>query len=103
MSGEPLFTPVRSRRETYAYSPQEARFYEQLTQFIVTGKAYAAGLGFQDRRMVILVLITMQKLASSSVAAVRRGSCSTARPAPAGEDQVGGIARGSGAAARAAS
>ena len=72
MSGEPLFTPVRSRRETYAYSPQEARFYEQLTQFIVTGKAYAAGLGFQDRRMVILILITMQKLASSSVAAVRR-------------------------------
>ena len=72
MSGEPLFTPVRSRRETYAYSPQEARFYEQLTQFIVTGKAYAASLGFQDRRMVILILITMQKLASSSVAAVRR-------------------------------
>ena len=72
MSGKPLFTPVQSRRETYAYSPQEARFYEQLTQFIVTGKAYAAGLGFQDRRMVILILITMQKLASSSVAAVRR-------------------------------
>ena len=72
MSGAPLFTPVRSRRETYTYSPQEAHFYEQLTQFIMTGKAYAAGLGFQDRRMVILVLITMQKLASSSVAAVRR-------------------------------
>ena len=72
MSGEPLFTPVRSRRETYTYSPQEAHFYEQLTQFIVTGKAYAAKLGFQDRRMVILILITMQKLASSSVAAVRR-------------------------------
>ena len=72
MSGEPLFTPVRSTRETYSYSPQEARFYEQLTQFIVTGKAYAAGLGFQNQRMVILVLITMQKLASSSVAAVRR-------------------------------
>ena len=72
MSGEPLFTPVRSQRETYAYSPQEARFYEQLTQFIVTGKAYAAGLGSRERRTVILVLITMQKLASSSVAAVRR-------------------------------
>ena len=72
MSGKPLFTDIRSTRETYAYSPQEARFYDQLTQFIVTGKAYAAGLGFQDRRMVILVLITMQKLASSSVAAVRR-------------------------------
>ena len=72
MAGEPLFTPVRSRRETYAYSPQEERFYEQLTQFIVTGKAYAARLGSQDRRTVMLVLITMQKLASSSVAAVRR-------------------------------
>ncbi len=72
MSGKPLFTPVRSRRETYAYSTQETHFYEQLTQFIVTGKAYAASLGSQDRRMVILILITMQKLASSSVAAVRR-------------------------------
>ena len=72
MSGQPLFTAVRSHRETYAYSPQEAHFYEQLTQFIMTGKAYAASLGFQDRRMVILILITMQKLASSSVAAVRR-------------------------------
>ena len=72
MSGEPLFTPVRSKRETYAYSPQEERFYEQLTRFIVTGKAYAARLGSQDRRTAMLVLITMQKLASSSVAAVRR-------------------------------
>ena len=72
MSGEPIFTPVRSRRETYSYSPEEARFYEQLTQFILTGKAYAAGLGSKDRRTAILILITMQKLASSSVAAVRR-------------------------------
>ena len=72
MSGEPIFTPVQSRRETYTYSPEEARFYEQLTQFIVTGKAYAARLGSQDRRTAMLVLITMQKLASSSVAAVRR-------------------------------
>ena len=72
MSGNRLFTPVRPSRETYTYSRQEAEFYELLTQFIVTGKAYAAGLGFQNRRMVILILITMQKLASSSVAAVRR-------------------------------
>ena len=72
MSGAPLFTPVRSTRETYTYAPQETRFYEQLTQFILTGKAYAAGLGFKDQRVVTLALITMQKLASSSVAAVRR-------------------------------
>ena len=72
MLGAPLFTPVRQKRETHTYSPQESAFYEQLTQFITTGKAYAANLGFQDRRMAILILITMQKLASSSVAAVRR-------------------------------
>ena len=72
MAGRRLFTDVRQRRETYAYSPSEARFYEKLTQFIISGRAYAASLGSQDGRVVMLVLITMQKLASSSVAAVRR-------------------------------
>jgi ERCC4-related helicase len=72
MKGNSLFTAVRPHRETYSYSPEEARFYAKLTDFIASGKAYAAGLGLQERRMAILVLITMQKLASSSVAAVRR-------------------------------
>ena len=72
MNGRPVFTPVRNRRETYSYSPAEARFYAMLTRFIVTGKAYAAGLGQAQGRMAMLVLITMQKLASSSIAAVRR-------------------------------
>lgn len=72
MQGDPIFTPIRTQRETYSYSPAEAHFYDQLTDFIATGKAYAAGLDQQERRMAILVLITMQKLASSSVAAVRR-------------------------------
>ena len=72
MAGRRLFTDVRQRRETYAYSPNEARFYDQLTKFIMSGRAYAASLGSQDGRVVMLVLITMQKLASSSVAAVRR-------------------------------
>ena len=102
MSGEPVFTAVRSRRETYAYSPQEARFYEQLTQFIVTGKAYAAGLGFQDRRMVILVLITMQKLASSSVAAVRRALARRLARLRQATAKLEESREGSGAAARVA-
>ena len=72
MTGKPLFTPVVPQRETYTYSTEETRFYSKLTEFITTGKAYAQGLGRQQRRMAILVLITMQKLASSSVAAVRR-------------------------------
>ena len=72
MTGKPLFTPVRARRETYAYSSEETQFYEKLTNFIASGKAYAAGLGQSDQRTAMLVLVTMQKLASSSVAAVRR-------------------------------
>jgi hypothetical protein len=58
--------------DTFAYSPEEADFYQMLTEFILTGKAYASTLGASDRRLVILVLIAMQKLASSSVAAIRR-------------------------------
>jgi len=71
MRGDPLFTSIRSRREKYVYSAGEAHFYAKLTEFIASGKAYAAGLGQKQRSMVMLVLIAMQKLASSSVAAVR--------------------------------
>jgi superfamily II DNA or RNA helicase len=72
MAGRALFTPVVPHLETYSYSKSEAAFYAKLTEFIATGKAYAAGLGRTEARTAILVLITMQKLASSSVAAVER-------------------------------
>lgn len=72
MTGKRLFTPLVPRRETYSYSAEEAKFYDQLTAFIASGKAYAAGLGQSDQRTANLVLVAMQKLASSSVAAVRR-------------------------------
>ena len=71
LRGNRLFqSPVTS--ETYSYSPEESRFYEMLTEFILSGKAYASTLGAAGRRLVVLVLIAMQKLASSSVAAIRR-------------------------------
>lgn len=72
MKGKPLFTTVFQHRETYSYSLEESEFYDLLTDFIITGKAYAASLDQNKRRMVFLLLITMQKLASSSVAAVRK-------------------------------
>jgi len=72
IKGERLFRSPRVISETYSYSDEEARFYEMLTEFIATGKAYASSLAAQDARTVLLVLITMQKLASSSVAAIRR-------------------------------
>ena len=43
-----------------------------LTEFIVTGKAYASTLRGFEGTAVGLVLVAMQKLASSSVAAIRR-------------------------------
>lgn len=72
LHGNKLFFPPLVTPETYAYSPQEEDFYKKMTEFIATGKMYAGSLGDFDGRAVMLVLTTMQKLASSSVAAIRR-------------------------------
>ncbi len=71
MDGNLLFQPVKQYPETFRYSPDEALFYELMTSFIQAGKAYANALSSKQRGQVILVLIALQKLASSSVAAVR--------------------------------
>ena len=72
LKGRRLFHESIVKSETYGYSSAEAEFYEMLTDFISTGKAYASTLSSNDQRTVMLVLVTMQKLASSSVAAIRR-------------------------------
>lgn len=72
LKGKRLFHSPKVTSETYSYSPAEDRFYSMLTEFIATGKAYASTLSANDQRTAILVLISMQKLASSSVAAIRR-------------------------------
>ena len=72
MEGRRLFQPVTVTPETYAYGPEEDAFYDLLTDFIASGKAYATSLSASKGNQVILVLIAMQKLASSSVAAIRK-------------------------------
>ncbi|GGR71718.1 helicase [Deinococcus seoulensis] len=73
LQGRRLFHPPRVQAETYRYSPAEADFYRMLTEFVASGQAYASTLGdTQGSQAVTLVLIALQKLASSSVAAVRR-------------------------------
>jgi len=72
IEGNKLFQPPIVHSETYAYTEQEEQFYKMLTHFISTGKMYASTLGSFDGRAVMLVLISMQKLASSSVAAIRK-------------------------------
>ena len=71
MHGTRLFQPISQHPETYSYSPEESAFYELMTQFIISGRAYASTLDQQSQGQVVLVLIALQKLASSSVAAVR--------------------------------
>jgi superfamily II DNA or RNA helicase len=72
LKGAKLFKPPKVDSATYAYSPAEQTFYATLTLFIATGQAYASQLSESDGRAVMLVLTAMQKLASSSVAAIRR-------------------------------
>lgn len=72
LQGARLFRAPFVTSEVYGYSPEETQFYGKLTKFILTGKAYASTLGASDQRLIVLVLIAMQKLASSSVAAIRR-------------------------------
>jgi ERCC4-related helicase len=72
MSGKKIFKPVKVTSETYSYTEEEKCFYELLTEFIVTGKAYASSLSAREGRVVKLVLVAMQKLASSSIAAIGR-------------------------------
>ena len=71
MAGNRLFHPTTNQPETYEYSDAEQEFYQLLTRFILAGNAYASRLQQSERRQVALVLIAMQKIASSSVAAIR--------------------------------
>ncbi len=71
MAGNRLFQAVGNHPQTYDYSDAERDFYQLLTRFILAGNAYASGLQQSQRRQVTLVLIAMQKIASSSVAAIR--------------------------------
>jgi hypothetical protein len=72
LQGKRLFEEPVVRTREYSFSTEETAFYEMLTEFIATGKAYASTLSATEGRAVVLVLIAMQKLASSSIAAIRR-------------------------------
>lgn len=72
MRGQPLFVPTRVRTEVWHHSPEEQSFYGTLTEYIIQGRAFASGLALGQQRTAMLVLTAIQKLASSSVAAVRR-------------------------------
>ena len=71
LRGNRLFTPVTVESREYAFSAEERAFYDTLSQFIVDGRAYASSLDGRAQTARMLVLITLQKLAASSIAAIR--------------------------------
>lgn len=72
LNGEKLFKNPRVTSREYLYTGEEQYFYDLMTEFIRSGRTYASSLSITKRRTAILVLIALQKIASSSVAAIRR-------------------------------
>ena len=71
LRGARLFKPVTVHNREYAYSDAESRFYDTLSQFILDGRAYAATLDGRAQTARMLVLTSLQKLAASSIVAIR--------------------------------
>lgn len=71
MNGNKLFKPIHQHPQTFSYTKEEAEFYAKMTEFISSGKAYAQSLSAKEISQVQLVLIALQKLASSSICAVK--------------------------------
>ena len=72
LQGNQLFQPVTVHNREYAYSAEESGFYRTLSVFILDGRAYAATLDGRAQTARMLVLVTLQKLAASSIAAIRQ-------------------------------
>lgn len=71
INGNKLFKKLHQHPYTFNYTDKEALFYDQMSEFIEDGKTYAQSL--KDGtvyQQITLVLIALQKLASSSIAAV---------------------------------
>ena len=70
LRGNKLFQKVETAVRAFSYTPAEHEFYETMSAFIAEGKTYARSLSGRDQTARMLVLISLQKLAASSVAAI---------------------------------
>lgn len=71
LKGKRLFQPVKTQTVDYGYTEQEAEFYNLMSEFILDGRAYASDLSGRERSSRMLLLIALQKLAASSISAIR--------------------------------
>jgi len=71
LRGEKLFFPVTTKSVDFRYSEEEQEFYDTMSDFILDGRAYALSLSGREQTARMLLLIALQKLAASSIAAIR--------------------------------
>ena len=71
LEGKRLFQPVTTQTVDYSYTDEESEFYNVMSEFIIDGRAYAGDLSGRERTSRMLLLIALQKLAASSIAAIR--------------------------------
>lgn len=70
LKGNKLFTDVHVETREYKFSIEEKNFYDTLSNFIIDGRAYASSLSGRAQSARMLLLIALQKLAASSIAAI---------------------------------
>ena len=70
MQGTKLFKPMHQHPYTFTYSEEEQNFYDEMTNFILTGKAYAKECSQSMGNSVNLLLTALQKIAASSISAI---------------------------------
>jgi ERCC4-related helicase len=70
LRGNKLFKPVTTTTVEFHYSNEEAAFYDTMSEFILDGRAYAMSLSGREQSARMLLLIALQKLAASSIAAI---------------------------------
>ena len=70
LSGRKLFTNLVVTRREHGYSAAEALFYRTMSEFIIDGRAYAESMTGREQSARMLVLISLQKIAASSLAAI---------------------------------
>jgi ERCC4-related helicase len=71
LKGNKLFQPVTVTPVDYGYSAEERAFYDTMSAFILDGRAYANSLTGRGQTARMLLLIALQKLAASSISAIR--------------------------------
>lgn len=77
--GNPLFKDPVHEDHMFSYSPYEQQFYDYLTEFIASGRAFASNMTKAGAAKVTFSLLSMQKICASSILAAKNALSSRLR------------------------